>query len=140
MHLTKDMDFNLRSRIRMKVERLFSVGLVQESIIGEIVHNIRVVYHISTMLRRHRQWEMLGRVFLGSIQRWITSRQIIMHLSLRWMVSFCDQVVSILIDPGYNYSYVNHDLVDKCGLNKEVHVESCQCSWLQVQQSGFIIG
>ena len=35
-----------------------------------------------------------------------------------------DQVVSILIDPGYNYSYVNLDLVDKCGLNKEVHVES----------------
>ena len=30
----------------------------------------------------------------------------------------CDQVVSILIDPGYNYSYVNPNLVDKCGLNK----------------------
>jgi len=32
----------------------------------------------------------------------------------------CDQVVSILIDPGSNYSYVNPNLVDKCGLNKEV--------------------
>lgn len=29
-----------------------------------------------------------------------------------------DQVVSILIDLGYNYSYVSHDLADKCGLNK----------------------
>ena len=30
----------------------------------------------------------------------------------------CDQVISILIDPGSIYSYVNPDLVDKCGLNK----------------------
>ena len=36
----------------------------------------------------------------------------------------CDQVVSILIDPRSNYSYVNPNLVDKCGLNKEVHAES----------------
>jgi len=33
----------------------------------------------------------------------------------------CDQVVSILIDYEYNYSYINPDLVDKCGLRKEVH-------------------
>ena len=33
----------------------------------------------------------------------------------------CDQFFSILIDPGYNYSYVSPDLVDKCGFNKEVH-------------------
>ena len=36
----------------------------------------------------------------------------------------CDQVVSILIDPRANYSYANPDLVDKCGLNKEVHAKS----------------
>jgi len=36
----------------------------------------------------------------------------------------CDQVVSIFIDPRSNYSYVNPDLVDKCGLNKEVHAKS----------------
>lgn len=36
----------------------------------------------------------------------------------------CDQVVSILIDLGSNYSYVNPDLVDMCDLNKEVHEES----------------
>jgi len=35
-----------------------------------------------------------------------------------------DQVVSNFIDPGYSYSYVNLDLVDKCGLNKEVHLDS----------------
>ena len=35
-----------------------------------------------------------------------------------------DHFVSILIDPGSNYSYVNLDLVDKCGWNKEVHEES----------------
>jgi len=29
-----------------------------------------------------------------------------------------DPVVSILIEPRSNYSYVNPDLVDKCGLRK----------------------
>jgi len=36
----------------------------------------------------------------------------------------CDQVVSILIGPGSNYIYVSPDFVNKCGLNKEVYVES----------------
>jgi len=36
----------------------------------------------------------------------------------------CVQVVSILINPGSNYSYINLDVVDKCGLRKEVHAES----------------
>jgi len=35
----------------------------------------------------------------------------------------CDQVLSILIDPGSNYSYVSPDMVDKCGLSKELHAE-----------------
>ena len=35
----------------------------------------------------------------------------------------CDHVISILIDPGFNYSYINADLVDKCCLNKEVHAK-----------------
>ena len=29
-----------------------------------------------------------------------------------------------MIEPGYNFSYVNLDLVDKCGLRKELHVYS----------------
>lgn len=29
-----------------------------------------------------------------------------------------DRVISILIDPGTNYSYVNPELVNKCGLRK----------------------
>ena len=36
----------------------------------------------------------------------------------------CDQVIYILIDPRSNYSYFSLDLVDKCGLSKELHVES----------------
>ena len=35
-----------------------------------------------------------------------------------------DQVISIWIYPGSNYSYVSPDLVDNCGLSKELHVES----------------
>lgn len=34
----------------------------------------------------------------------------------------CDQVLSIFIYPGSNYSYVNPGLVNKCGLNK-VHAK-----------------
>ena len=36
----------------------------------------------------------------------------------------CDHVISILTYPGSDYSYVSHDLMDKCGLNKELHAES----------------
>jgi len=36
----------------------------------------------------------------------------------------CDLVVSIFIDPRSNYIYVSPDLVDECGLNKEVHAYS----------------
>jgi len=39
-------------------------------------------------------------------------------------IKLCDEVVSILIDPRSNYSYVYLDLVDRCGLNKEVHAKS----------------
>ena len=36
----------------------------------------------------------------------------------------CDQVISILIDLGSNYSYVSLDLVDRCSLSKELHAKS----------------
>jgi len=35
----------------------------------------------------------------------------------------CDKVGYILIEPRSNCSYVSPHLVDKCGLNKEVHAE-----------------
>jgi len=35
-----------------------------------------------------------------------------------------DQFVSIFIDLGSNYSYVDSNMVDKFGLGKEVHTES----------------
>jgi len=44
----------------------------------------------------------------------------------------CDQVISILIDLGSNYSYINPYLVDKCGLRKEVHEKS----WLAQLATG----
>ena len=36
----------------------------------------------------------------------------------------CDQVISILIDPRSNYSYVSPNLVDKSVLSKELHAKS----------------
>jgi len=38
--------------------------------------------------------------------------------------NLCDQAISILIDPRSNYNYVSPNMVDKCGLSKEVYVES----------------
>jgi len=54
-------------RIRVKIEHLCGVRLVEERIIGDIVHNIRVVYLRSTVLRRHKKWKMFDIVFLGSM-------------------------------------------------------------------------
>ena len=49
----------------------------------------------------------------------VDSRQVDHQASIIEMDGkICDQVVSILIDPGYNYSYINPNLVDKCGLIK----------------------
>jgi len=39
-------------------------------------------------------------------------------------VKLCDQVISILIEPGSNYNYASPDLVDTCCLSKELHVEA----------------
>ena len=47
-------------------------------------------------------------------------------------VKLYDQVSSIFIYPGSNYNYVSLDLVDKCGLNKELHAES----WLVLLATG----
>ena len=42
MHLIEDRDFGL-SKARVMIGRPYDVGLVEETIIGDIVHNIRVV-------------------------------------------------------------------------------------------------
>lgn len=49
MHLIEDRDFSLRSRGSVMVGNLYSVGIVMESIIGDIVHRIRVVCLISIL-------------------------------------------------------------------------------------------
>jgi len=84
MHQTKNRDTGLRNRIRSSC----GVGLVQEIITGETIHNIIVVGIIYTVHRRHKLLEMLVKVFHISMQNWITNRQSIMHLPLKWTVSF----------------------------------------------------
>lgn len=54
--------------------------------------------------------------------------------------NICDQVVSIFIDPRYNYSYVNPYLVDKCDLNKEVHAKYWLVKLDTCAKKEFIIG
>jgi len=52
----------------------------------------------------------------------LDNRQAYHHISIIEMEGkLCDQVVSILIDPRYDYGYVSLHLVDKCGLNRQVH-------------------
>jgi len=95
---------------------------VERIIKGDIVHKIRVVDRRYTVRRRHILLGMLVRLFHVFMQHWITNKHIISHLSLRWMVTFVIRLF-IFIDLGSNYSYVSLDLVDKCGLSKEFHVE-----------------
>jgi len=54
MHITECRYFNSRRKIRVMVGIPCSVGLVQESIRGDIFHNIRVVDCRSKVLKRHR--------------------------------------------------------------------------------------
>jgi len=53
MHLTKGSDYSLRSRTKMQDRILYSVGIVAKFIVGEIVHNIRVVDQRYTVLNKH---------------------------------------------------------------------------------------
>ena len=52
----------------------------------------------------------------------------------------CDQFVSILIEPGSNYSYIGPNLVNKCGLNKEVHAKSWLVQLATSTKKKFFIG
>jgi len=54
MHLTKGKDFSLRIRTRAMTGNLCSVGLVEDIITEDIVHNIMVADHRFIVLRRHR--------------------------------------------------------------------------------------
>eukprot|EP00253_Pinus_taeda_P019959 PITA_19959 len=63
----------------------------------------------------------------------VDKRQAEQHASIIDMDGkFCDQFIPILIDHGSNYSYVSPDLVDNCGLSKELHAES----WLVQLNTG----
>jgi len=126
LHLTRSlMDLGLENnRIKEMVRDGCNVGHVVRRISREIVCKIKVVDLRFTVYRKRRQLGMLGREFHGSMQHWITSKWITRHVLSRMDSKICDKVVCILIGPGSNYSYVNPDLVDKCGLNKEVYAKS----------------
>jgi len=69
MNLIKGRDFSLRRRTRVHDGRHYSIGLVGKIIVGDIVHNIRMVDRRSTVLRKRRWWGgMLDKVFLLFMQ------------------------------------------------------------------------
>jgi len=92
MHLIEDRYLCLRSITRVMVGIPYKFGLVEETIPAEIIHNIRVVDHISTVIRRRIWWEMLDIVLLGFMQHWITGKQITGHMLSTWMVSFVNKL------------------------------------------------
>lgn len=73
MHMTKERNFDL-SRTTVMIGGPYSVRIVAKIIVKEIFHNIRVVECIFTVPRRCRWLGMLERMFLGSMQHWITGR------------------------------------------------------------------
>ena len=114
MQLDRDMDHS--SSLEVMALDGYSVGHVVRNTLREIIHKIRVVGLISTLHRKHRLLGMLVREFLKSMQYWRLEDHQASIIEMHGKIF--DQVVSILIDPRSNYSYVNPGLVDKCGLRK----------------------
>jgi len=107
-----------RSRLEAVVGNHCSVGYVVRIILRRIVCSIRVVVDpISTAIRRHIKLVML--VIIPWIYADVENMQEDHHaLIIEMDGKLCNQVVSILIDPRSNYSYINPYLEDKCGLRK----------------------
>lgn len=97
MHLIEDRDFSLRSKTRMMVGRPRSVGVVEEIIVGQIVHRIKVVDYISKLLRGHRHQSMLNRVSLKFMQCEVIEKQTTRHLLSRWMVRYLIKLFIFLL-------------------------------------------
>ena len=57
----------------------------------------------------------IPRIYVVVDNRQANSQELIIEMDGK----LCDQVVSILIDPGSKYSYSNPDLMYKCGFRKE---------------------
>lgn len=80
MKLTGDMDFSLRSRIRIIARSLCSVGHVVETIARHIVHSIKVEDLKFTVLRRQKSWDV-GRS-IPCIYIALDNRQVDHHASI----------------------------------------------------------
>jgi len=75
------------------------------------------------MLKKNRWLGMLDSI--PRIYASLDNKEVDQHAYIIGMEGkLCNQVFSILIDLGYNYSYISLDLVDKRGLNKEAHAYS----------------
>ena len=113
------------SNIEVMLLEGWSVVHVVRNTLGEIVYRIKVVGLRYIVNRRRRLLGMWGRVFLVFMLQWTKNKQNTIEMEGK----LCDQVISILIDLGSNYSYVSPNLVDKCGLSKDLHAESWLVQW-----------
>ena len=121
--LDRDTDHN-NGKIEVRALVGWSVRHVVRNTFGEIVHNIRVESLRYTMHGGANCWGCWPEhsMYLCNDGQRVSRTPDIYHLKMDGKL--CDQVISILIDPITNYSYVSPNLVDKCGLSKQLHAES----------------
>lgn len=124
VQLDRDMGHNSsNNNIEVRALGGWSVGHVVRNTLGEIVHNIRMEGLRYTVHKRQTVGDVgqsIPRIYATMDNGQAEQHAYIIEMDGK----LCDQVISILIDLGSNYSYVSPDLVDNCGLNKELHVES----------------
>jgi len=106
------------------VEHHCSVGYVERIIVRGIVHSIRVCRHQTYNAQEANTIRYVShnipRIYAVMDNMQADHQVFIIEMDGK----ICDKVVSIFIDLGSNYIYINHDLVDNCGLRKVVHAKS----------------
>lgn len=86
MQLNRDMGDNIN--IEVRVLDSWSIGNVVRNTLRDIFDRTRVVGPIYIVHKGQRLLGMLVREFLIFMHHWITNKQTIRHLSLRWTITF----------------------------------------------------
>lgn len=82
------MGHNLEGRkVKVMVRDSCSVGYMARKTSTGISHCIGVVGLKDIVHRKHKQFQMLDKAFLGSMQHWIIGRNFTRNILSRWTVS-----------------------------------------------------
>ena len=121
----RDMDLILeRSIIKVVAENHCSVVFMERITIRRIGHCTRVADLKVYSSQEAQIVRDVGQIITHIYATFDNKQADNQASSIRMEGKLCDRVSSILIDPGSNYIYININLVDKCAMRKEGHVES----------------